>query len=89
MDSFKIELISNASAQLTPDNTLSPLTNFSQERLNLEGQWKLCLRKYPTRQGSRNSPGKFMFFDEHFESCLTFIIWNSVSTLPLRILPKQ
>ena len=29
MDSFTIELVSNASAQLFPDNTLSSFTNFA------------------------------------------------------------
>ena len=34
---FTIELVSNASAQLFPDKTLSSFTNFSPEQLNLEG----------------------------------------------------
>ena len=36
MESFTIELVSNASAQLFPDNALSSFTNFSPKQLNLE-----------------------------------------------------
>ena len=42
MDSFTIELVSNASAQIIPDNTLKPFTNFIPEQLNLEGQWEVA-----------------------------------------------
>ena len=38
MESFTVELASNASAQLFPDNTLSSFTNFLPEQLNPEGQ---------------------------------------------------
>ena len=34
-----MELVSIASAQLLPGNTLSSFTNFSLEQLNPEGQW--------------------------------------------------
>ena len=40
MQSFTIELVSNASGELLPDNTLSSFTNFLPEQLNLEGQWE-------------------------------------------------
>ena len=39
--SFTIELVSNAYAQLSPDNTLSSFTKFLPEQLNLEGQWEV------------------------------------------------
>ena len=39
MDSFTIELVSNASGELIPKKTLSSFTNFLQEQVNLEGQW--------------------------------------------------
>ena len=44
MDSFTIELISNASGECFPDNTLSSFTNFLPEQVNLEGQWKVRVR---------------------------------------------
>ena len=43
MESFTIELVSNASGELFPDNTLSSCTNFLPEQLNLEGQWEVAI----------------------------------------------
>ena len=50
MESFTIELVSNASAQLFPDNTLSSFTNFLPEQLNLDGQWGVAISEisYPS-----------------------------------------
>ena len=65
MDSFTIELVSNASGELFPDNTLSSFTNFLPEQLNLEGQWEVAVSEisYPSiYQNIRE--GKFKFFDE-------------------------
>ena len=43
MESFTLELVSNASAKLFPDNTLSSFTTFLPEQLNLEGQWEVAI----------------------------------------------
>ena len=43
MESFRRELVSNASAQLLPDNTLSSFANFLPEQLQLEGQWEVAV----------------------------------------------
>ena len=43
MESFTIELVSNASGELFPDNTLSSFRNFLPEQLNLEGQWEVAI----------------------------------------------
>ena len=43
MDSFTIELVSNASGELFPDKTLSFCTNFLPEQVNLEGQWEVAI----------------------------------------------
>ena len=50
MDSFTIELVSNASGELFPDKTLSSFTNFLQEQVNLEGQWEVAISEisYPS-----------------------------------------
>ena len=50
MDSFTIELVSNASGDLFPDNTLSSFSNFSPEQVNLGGIGRLQFQKYPTHQ---------------------------------------
>ena len=65
MESFTIELVSNASAQLFPDNTLSSFTNFLPEQLNLDGQWEVAISEisYPSMY-QNVTEGKFMFFDK-------------------------
>ena len=61
MESFTIELVSNASAQLFPDNTLSSFTNFLTEQLNLDGQWEVAISEtsYPSMY-QNVTEGKFM-----------------------------
>ena len=65
MDSFTIELVSNASGEMFPDNTLSSLTNFSPEQLNLERQWEVAISEvsYPSMYQNLTE-GNFKFFDE-------------------------
>ena len=65
LETFTTELVSNASSQFFPDNTLTSFTNFSPEQLKLEGQWGLHIQKYPTHQCTNVSRmGKVMFFDK-------------------------
>ena len=63
MESFTIELLSFASAQLLSDNTMSSFTNFLPEQLNPEGQWEVAIseKPYPTMY-QNNTEGVFMFF---------------------------
>ena len=65
MDSFTIELVSNASRELFPNNTLSSFTNFLPEQVNLEGQWEVAISKisYPSMYQNKTE-GYFKFFDE-------------------------
>ena len=65
MESFTIELVSNASGELFPDNTLSSFTNFLPEQLNLEGQWEVAISEisYPSMY-QNITEGKFKFFYE-------------------------
>ena len=65
MESFTIELVSNASAQLFPDNTLSFFTNFLPEQLNLDGQWEVAISEisYPSMY-QNVTEGKFVFSDK-------------------------
>ena len=67
MVSFTIELVSNASGELFPDNTLSSFTNFLSEQLNLERQWEVAISKlsYPSMY-QNETEGKFKFSDEDF-----------------------
>ena len=65
MDSFTIELVSNASGETFPNNTLSSLTNFLPEQKILEGQWEVAFSEiaYPSRY-QNITEGNFKFFDE-------------------------
>ena len=65
MDSFTIELVSNASGEMFPNNTLSSLTKCLPEQVNLEGQWEVALSEtsYPSMY-QNITEGNFKFFDE-------------------------
>ena len=65
MESFTIELVPNASAQLFPDNTLSSFTIFLSEQMNLEGQWEVAIsEKSCPSMYQKVTERKFMFFDK-------------------------
>ena len=65
MESFTIELVSNASWELFQDNTLSSCTNFLPEQVNLEGQWEVAISKISKPSMYQNiTEGKFKFFDQ-------------------------
>ena len=65
MDSFTKELVSYASGELFPDNTLSSFTNFLPEQVNLDGQWEVAISEISYPSMCQNIPeGYFKFFDE-------------------------
>ena len=65
MYSFTIELVSNASGDLFPDNRLNSFTNFLPEQVKFEGQWEVSISEisYPSMY-QNITEGKFKFFDE-------------------------
>ena len=65
MDSFTIELVSNASGELFPNNTLNSFTNFLPEQVNLEGQCEVGISEisYPSMY-QNITEGNFKFFDK-------------------------
>ena len=67
MDSFTIELVSNASGELFPDKTRSSCTNFLPEQVKLEGQWEVAISEisYPSMY-QNITEGCFKFLDEKF-----------------------
>ena len=76
MESFTIELVSNASSQLFPDNTLSSFTNFLPSQVNLEGQWEVAISEisYPSMY-QNITVGKFMYSDiQHAEDTETLYL---------------
>ena len=66
-------MLSNASAQLFPDNTLSSFTNFLPEQLNLEGQCEVAISEisYPSMY-QNVTEGKFMLFDKKLSNSSEF-----------------
>ena len=87
MDSFTIELVSNASAELFPDNTLSSSSNFSPEQVNLEGQWEVAISEtsYPSMYQNKTG-GKARFLTRNFQNLRQRTVSNLVYTLPSHIL---
>ena len=76
MESYSIELVFVASAQLFPENTFSSFTNFLPEQLNLESQWEVAVSEKSDPTMYQNfTDGKFIFLDEE-----TFrVIWILLS----------
>ena len=75
MDSFTIELVSNACGELIPDNTHSSFTNFLPEQVNLEGQWEVAISEisYPSMY-QNITEGKFKFFDKKLSASTSIYI---------------
>ena len=73
MELITKELVSNASLQKFPANSLSSFTNFLPEQLNLEGQWEVAISEisYPSLY-QNVTDGKFMFFDEKLSKSSEF-----------------
>ena len=66
MDSFTIELVSNASSELFPDNTLSSFTNFLPDQVNLEGQWEVAISEISYPSMYQNNTDEKFFLRRNF-----------------------
>ena len=89
MESFTVELVSNASAQLSPDNTLRFFRNFLPEQLNLDGQWEVEISEKSYQQCTEMLRRENLcFLKRNFQSHQNSITWNLVVTPPLRMLLK-
>ena len=64
MDSFTIELVSNAYFNFYPNNSLSYFTNFLLEQIHLKGEWEVATSEisYPFLY-QNVTEGKFTFVD--------------------------
>ena len=90
MESFTEELVSNASAQIFPDDTLRFSTNFLPEQLNLQGQRVVAIVEISYHSKYQMLRRKnFCFWTKKFRSSQNSTIWNLVFTLLLRILLKS
>ena len=72
MDSFTIELVSNASAQLFPDKRLSSFTNLYRSNCMWKVQGRLQCEKYPTQECYKMSESKSSSFDKKFSESTEF-----------------
>ena len=89
MESFKIELVSNAPVQLSPANTLSSFTKFYQSNWIWKVNKRLQFRKNPTHQCTKLPERENLcFLTWKVPSPQSSTIWNLVFTFPLRILLK-
>ena len=64
MDSLTIELVSNASFNCYPNNSLSSFSNFLPEQIHLKGEWEAAISEisYPFLY-QKNTEGNFIFVD--------------------------
>ena len=65
MNSFTVELVSNASFDCYPNNTLSSFTKFRPEQIHLDGEWEVAITEllYPFLY-QNITEGKFFYLDE-------------------------
>ena len=69
MELFTKELVSDESAQLFTDNTLSSFTNFLQEQLNLEGQFEVALPEISCSSMYQNvAEAALIFYEKKVQS---------------------
>ena len=65
MNSFTIELVSNACFDCNPNNTLRSFTNFLPEQINLEVEWEVAFIELSYPSVNQNiTEGKFFYLDE-------------------------
>ena len=65
-------MVSNASEELFPDNTLSSFTNFLPEQLNLERQWEVEISEISFPSMYQNiTEGKFKFFEKKLSKSMS------------------
>ena len=89
MESFTIELISNAFPQLFPASTLNSLTNFHRSNWYWNVNGWLQFRKHLTHQCPKMLQREsWCFLTRNSQNCQNSFIWNPIFTLPSRILLK-
>ena len=89
MESFTIDLVNIAPAQLFPDKRYISFTNFLPEQLKLEGQGEVAnsAKGYPLLYQMSSGENSCLSIQK-FQSCWNFTNPNPVSTLPFLIMLK-
>ena len=72
MKSFTIDMVSKASGELLPGNTISSFTIFSPEQVNLKWQWQVAISEisYPSEY-QNITEAKFKFLNEKLSKSTT------------------
>ena len=91
MSSFIVELVSSASSEIYPQNSLSAFTNFLPEQLNLEGDWEVALLEisYPSLINNVTS-GKFWYIhkNDKYQKTNNYVTQKDLEQfIPCRIEP--
>ena len=75
-------MVSNASGEFFPDNTLGSFTNFLPQQVNFEGQWEVAYSEISYASMYQNiTEGKFKFLDEKLsKSTSTYSIEDGLYT---------
>ena len=65
MNSFTFELVSNASCNCYPTNSLNSFTNFLPEQIHLKGEWEVAISPsiWYASLYQNVTEGKFTFID--------------------------
>ena len=65
INSFNVELVSNASFDCYPNNTLISHTDFLPEHINLQGEWEAAITEFSYPSLYQNiKEGKIFYLDE-------------------------
>ena len=71
MNSFYLELVSNASSQVYPQNTMASFTNLFPDKIELDGSWEVALGELSYPGIYYNIEGGLMAF--HYDEKLKHV----------------
>ena len=95
MNSFYLELVSNASSQVYPQNAMASFTNFLPDKIELDGSWEVALVEVSYPGICYNIEGGLMTFhyDEKFKHVFAIppAVFNSMDEFAksLTDIPKK
>ena len=81
MNEFTVHLVSSASMNIFPQNTLSSLKNYFNEEINLEGNWRVALSEiiFPAKRNQVNKSDLKIFSSEGLKFYEKSIPFDAVS----------
>ena len=81
MNEFTVHLVSSASMNIFPQNTLSSFKNYFNEQINLEGDWRVALSEiiFPAKINQVNKSDLKIFSSEGLKFYQKSIPFDAVS----------